>query len=110
MNEKAAEVLVSAALAGVSQTTGVFVSGRARCALGVLGEAAGLNLEFVSDYPSEIFDLYELRARRACPACSACSDVPPFPHEAALIVHLNDGHGWDFLTIARKVDVTDGDA
>jgi hypothetical protein len=99
MNEKAVEVLVDAALRGVPQARGSFVSGEARCALGVLGEAMGLSMVSETFYPCALSAHYEMRFHRMrCPVCHKEQFA-----EDRLVAHLNDAHEWDFLTIARKL-------
>lgn len=92
MNAEAAEKLVQAALTGVRQITeGYADDDGGRCAAGVLG------------YRAEKFDEaldaeYALGGPCLCPACGS-----ELSCERALIIHLNDTHEWDFLTIARKL-------
>jgi hypothetical protein len=94
MNDKGREALVKAALDGVEQTFGAFMQDEKRCAVGVLMEAAG-NPQFLSAV-NVSFDLRD--GPQACPACDESGWS-----EMNLIMHLNDAHRFDFLTIARKL-------
>ena len=102
MNDRAREALVAAGLKGVRQIKGALYDPRGgRCAMGVIQEAGA-------------WDVSLRRPLDGCPECGAKHQTyhasMPIRTEEDLIIHLNNDHGWDFLTIARKVDVTDGDA
>ena len=95
MNERAVEVLVKAAMDGVRQIRGEMTDpDGGRCALGALG--------FTNTSSFAIALMYGMSfAPMMCPECSVA-----FSDEIGLIAHLNDFHGWDFLTIARKLGPT----
>jgi len=101
MNERAREVLVKAALDGVPQWfRGVPTTAgdRAKCAVIALSDAIPVN--------ADIYTAYDLsRTPQRCSVCDwSATD------EALLLIHLNDTHRFDFLTIARKVGGVSGDA
>jgi hypothetical protein len=104
MNERGLDALVQAALAGQKQIFGSMNDRRGGlCALGVLAQAAGVLDEPIGHRFSVIAAAYDLHGARKCPL-SECSRRDPWRmSEAELIVHLNDHHRWDFLTIARKL-------
>ena len=96
MNERGRQVLIDAAMTGVRQIkyrltdeTGGF------CALGILYYA----LKWAAD-PTEDFDLGGKVS--ACSCGAQC-----LRNEADLMVHYNNDHGFDFLTIANKMPVTE---
>ena len=92
MNDRAREALVQAALTGVKQIKHRLDDGKTgRCAMGVLYEAAGFNLDTLC---------YEdtLKARRKLSLKT--SDILE-------IMDANDNKGWDFLQIARKIGTND---
>lgn len=94
MNEKAVEVLVRAGLEGHPQIHGAYYrEGTGRCAIGELAHAAGILHNLVI-----LPEVYELRREQIqCPLCGDMDD------EFGLIVHLNDDHRLDFISIARKL-------
>ncbi len=87
MNDHAREVLIAAALNGVTQCKWVLRGwGDARCAMGVLNEAAWGDVHYPQEHPYE--------------KMKAVYDISP--DELVEIVKRNNVDGWDFLTIARK--------
>jgi hypothetical protein len=96
MNQRSADALMRAALDGVRQIVGNYTDGRGGyCAMGVIQRNAG----FVHDESLS-------RYARVCPECGPFKI--PFHTERDLIIHLNDHHHWDFLTIARKLGPSSG--
>lgn len=97
MNERGVEVLTRAALAGVPQWFGdvpesMDIPG-ALCAVLVLDVehmAAGDACGFFADH-------FGLALDAVCPMCDFEGS------EQMVIIHMNDGHHADFLTIARKL-------
>lgn len=104
MNEKGHGALVKAGLDGVPQAFGKIMDGEKRCAFGVLGDSLGVPLTTntsISDREMDpVFDEYDISAGspRQCPECGE-----ELTSECSLIIHLNDTHKFDFLTIARKL-------
>lgn len=105
MEERAREALVAAALAGRPQITGLFHSPKGDCAIGILHDLveghkreACASLDVPLDELSLTMGLGQYN--RTC-LVEGCNHF--FSYETALIAHLNDSHGWDFLTIARKM-------
>ena len=122
MDERAASALIAAAMRGDRQVKGGLIDSLGgRCAIGVI-EAAGA----LSGLKESV---------KACPFCGATKtwttgvaqemgSPKPEPEflplgerapfiarfrirsEAMLVVHLNNDHEWDFLTIARKLGPT----
>lgn len=100
MNERGAELLIEAGLAGRRQAFGM--SRRldpdgvlAVCALQLLAESLGL-AHYITSVVAREFELRD--GPVFCPACGievSCDQV--------LLIHMNDGHGLDFLTIGRKM-------
>ena len=93
MNDLGKDRLVEAALNGVPQITGRYATEAGFCALGVLGireEEMGVG-QFCAKYGLSM-------ARINCLTCNRS-----FLHEFDLVIHMNDDHGMDFLTIARKL-------
>ena len=105
MNERAREVLVKAALDGVKQVRGSYVTGTAMCALGVLAHALCGNADVVQVGEQEFSEATGISFAISAQECPACGKVRS--SEFALIYHLNDEHELDFLTIARKVGTED---
>ena len=104
MNELGREALVKAAMDGVPQAFGSYAFGKARCGLGVLGDAIGVTLmsPHVLRGFRRVLDAFDLQCRFVtCPECGERR-----PGEADLIAHLNDDHKFDFLAIANKVPAT----
>lgn len=106
MNDAGVEVLVQAALKGTKQIQGQWFFEGAYCAQGLLLEAANpgvftLNRGMSKD-PATSFDLR--REYERCPVDGCPSDLSR--NEWGLLSHLNDWHGWGFLTIARKLGET----
>ena len=97
MNGKAADVLRQAQMDGVPQIKGHYGSSLTTgvCGLGALG--------FRDDTsPLETRRLireYGLEPAGDCPQCNRRF----FHNQADLIAHLNDDHGFDFITIANKL-------
>lgn len=102
MNEQAAAALVDAAMRAVPQIKGALFLGDGRCAGGVLIEAAGLRrpAEMPIDWDALCaWTGMDAVSRHACPHdCGMDTQI-----EWLLMVHLNNVHGDDFLTIARKL-------
>lgn len=98
MKDIAREILIQAGLTGVKQIFGNFHDGSSGyCALGVLGYDNG-------DYLNHALldQKYGLIAPAFCPECGILAGM-----EFELIAHLNDSHEFDFLTIARKMPVSE---
>lgn len=92
MNEKGVEVLVNAALKGLPQdfSGGLGQKGKALCAVRRLASEAGT---------ASVLSLYGLRREVSCPmGCKGWRRG-----ELGMVVHLNDFHKADYLTIARKL-------
>ena len=100
MNDVARDILVEAALKGVKQARGCFRDGNGSfCAMGVLYQKlADMDL---GTWDEEGFDTWR------ADAVERTFGVTPL--EQAAIVRANDVLNWDFLTIARKIGVNDGD-
>lgn len=96
MNDLGREKLVEAALKGVRQITGALTDNKGGfCAMGVLGFSSDMTLTTFYN----AVRAYDLSTTiRSCDLCGL-----NVLGELKLIPHLNDGHGLDFLTIARKV-------
>lgn len=100
MNERGFDALVAAALSGQRQIRGKLSDTTGLCALGVLYDTlyprnmrGGLEAN-----EDDVVSSFELsREASKCPDCEAILT------EASMLVHLNDVHEWDFLTIARKL-------
>ena len=98
MDQRAIDALVEAGLNNRRQVFGKYYWDEGACALGVILDAekevdhAALRVgrsRWVSCFaPEEV----------SCPQCGGCYT------EGGLILHCNDGHRWDFLTIARKLE------
>jgi hypothetical protein len=101
MNERAVEVLVKAALGGVPQARGKYVSGRKVCALGALG-FRGPGQQPNQDVLALAREFGLRTDRVACPLCDE-AEFRVHGDEASIVMHMNDDHGADFLTIARKL-------
>lgn len=100
MNTKARKALVAAALSGRPQIRGAFHRrglGLGDCAVGILHELDPLHDELwcCVSIPSVIG---LSTATTTCPV----EGCPYQDGETELVIHLNDTHLWDFLTIARK--------
>jgi hypothetical protein len=97
MNERGVEELMAAGLAGRRQITGRLHDPDTDgvCALGALGVRPEMTYEQVG----KIEDLCGVSrtAKRSCPECGLIST------EEQIIVHLNDVHRQDFISIARKL-------
>ena len=101
MDQRAIDALVAAGLNNRLQVFGaLYYWDEGTCALGVILEAVakeeGLPKErpwsgrcpWVSHSAPEV----------SCPQCGECYT------EERLILHCNDAHRWDFLTMARKLE------
>ena len=103
MNQRGVDVLMKAALAGRPQAYGkIRAESGARCALGYLAEP--LNLVFDDSWWAALHVAYGLTYVVQCPQCNK----GPMP-EVFAIMHLNDTHRWDLLTIARKLGPSEGE-
>jgi hypothetical protein len=97
MNERAREALVAAALSGRSQ-----IKRRMHDEFGGAC-AAGVLFENVTGERHQAFTQYkEFR--------KVLEELDISERELTRIWHANDIHGWDFLTIARKIGNDDADA
>ena len=101
MNDRAREVLIDAALKGQKQIKGQLHDGKGGvCAMGALHLTLhdGDHLAAHACY------------RKGSPDCwfSAVWQAFDLAGEVAEIEIANDLHGWDFLTIARKIGVESG--
>lgn len=108
MNERGVEVLVAAAMRGQKQARGGFYDEQGgMCAGAVLAEALGLTVKYrtgwVKPALEAVEEIYDLHGRFQCPLCKE-SRVG-----VKIIVHLNDHHQADFLTIARKLGPSNPD-
>lgn len=95
MNDLARETLIQAGLTNVPQAFGYFRDGKAKCALGVLGFGEFMfNPQF-----RDLCERYDLDVEQEikCLECSVSCN------EFSLLMHYNDSHHFDFLTIARKM-------
>lgn len=96
MNEKAIAALVDAAMRGVRQIRYRLNDNQGGfCAVGVISAA---NAQWSGMYDKRF---------HGCPFCGILNDAyykMPIHSEAVLIIHLNNDHEWDFLTIARKME------
>lgn len=97
MNEQAAAALVSAALRGVRQIMGALFDGAGgMCAGAVLMTAAAKTQK----WDAEVDRVWAGMDKPAsCPHDCGFSAL----YEWTVMVHMNDVHGDDFLTIARKL-------
>jgi hypothetical protein len=96
MNDRAREALVAAALSGIPQTRGEYYNHHGgRCAMGVL-------LDVVDYWNGPL--MAQMDARECLYKNFA---IGAREHEQIRVA--NDSKGWDFLTIARKIGVTDGE-
>jgi hypothetical protein len=97
VNELGREKLVAAALKGVKQIKGDYYRDGGFCAMGVLG------VDNPNDARDEfaVCDEYGIDYRAVGRVCEVCQER--VGTELCLIIHLNDYHDMDFLTIARKV-------
>lgn len=102
MNEQGAEVLVQAALQGRSHGRRAYrdPDTGARCAMGFLAEAAGVGVSR-KHLERPLNELYDLRRDLDMSCPDGCG--LGFSDEECLIIHLNDEHEWDLLSIARKL-------
>lgn len=91
MNDLAREKLIQAQLRGVKQIYGNYFDERGGfCAMGILEQDTS-SYDTCSQYGLRLTPVF-------CPECGEKCDV-----ETTLIIHLNDVHKFDFLTIARKM-------
>jgi len=101
LTDEARDALVDAALRGVEQCFGKARDAEARCAMGAITEALNGIPGWTDRLRYRIFlpdDVIE------CPADGLYGPCwRRFPRSAPILVHLNDFHHWDFLTIARKL-------
>lgn len=89
MDQRAIDALVEAGLRNRLQVFGKYYWYTGACAMGVILDAEGVERSrWVSHSAPEV----------SCPQCGGCYT------EAVLILHCNDAHRWDFLTIARKLE------
>ena len=105
MNQRAVDALVGAAMRGVPQIKDKFGDDAGgRCVMGVLLDSAGM-LEQTGRLRAEctIYDIMGMFGLSydavECPECG----VECHAGEDDLLMHLNDTHEWDFLSIARKL-------
>lgn len=94
-----ADMLREAALKGVPQIKGTYQDGFGYCAMGII--------RFHLATLAQIAAYDELRTMgvvHSCPAPNRFCRYMTYATEEAIIVHLNDQHGWDFLTIANKLE------
>ena len=99
MDQRAIDALVAAGLNNRLQAFGVRKQGEGACAMWVIQAAEDKEAE-------EAGSQWTLEPRWV-----SCSGLQVFcPHcgtyytEEQLIIHCNDAHRWDFLTIARKLE------
>ena len=98
MNERAREVLVQAGLRGITQIRGQRHDYRGgACALGVL------HLPLHDWNADEAMKCYADGVSVPCWADRVAAEYDLSQELEDAIVRANDDHGWDFLTIARKV-------
>lgn len=99
MNQHAVDVLVQAVLDGRPQEFGQFYNPatNGRCALGYLAEQMP-SWKNEATLWETVSTEYGLNRAIRCPHCN----TGPIP-EVCLIMHLNDVHRWDLLSIARKL-------
>lgn len=101
MNDVARNKLVQAQLDGVNQIRYHYSKSDGKCAMGVLGFRVNDNVvqrsQLFKEYGFNFDDVGYMKL--SCPG--ECGKR--FTLEADLVVHLNDDHEWDFLTIARKM-------
>jgi hypothetical protein len=95
--DQAVSALVTAAMNGTRQIKGMHHDDAGgRCALGVMPDEVAWGLGLVILRP------------RACPACGARTQSlhlgQPIANVDDLVMHLNNDHAWDFLSIARKME------
>jgi len=102
LTDEAREALVQAALRGTEQCFGHVRDGDARCAMGAITEA----LNGIPGWSDRVRPRVFVRGPMVtCPA-TAHDGAPcgrQFLRSPSLLVHLNDSHRWDFLTIATKL-------
>jgi len=101
MNERGVEALVAAAMRGQPQGHGAYITAEGLCAFGVLAQALGWSTTAEIDRSFVLLArAYEIDMQqpRICPECGKETSS-----EGILIVHLNDSHQFDWLTIARKL-------
>jgi hypothetical protein len=107
MNQRGRDALVAAALAGQRQIVGTMSDGHGGlCAMGVLAAAARVLDAKTGHRFAVVATLYDLNDALIyeCAEAACRRWGPPVKmSEADLVVHLNDHHRWDFLTIARKL-------
>ena len=97
MDQRAIDALVEAGLNNRLQIFGALRRGAGACAMGVIlgAEAEKRELLWLTVEPRW--------ASWSDPQVS-CPHCEQYGTEAWLIVHCNDVHQWDFLTIARKLE------
>ena len=103
MNKLAKDILMAAAMRGQKQTYEMYEDEEGLCALGVLGfrfnqsDAAREGLKKRFALRSNVEDV-------ACPECGRSGEErAAAAQQISLLVHLNDDHRFDFLTIANKM-------
>ena len=100
MNEQAREALLTAAMNGTPQIKGNLRDLKGGfCAMGVLCDTFGLDNLAVDAGLNQMVD--------GCPECGATTQTwhagNLIATETSLVIHFNNDHGFDFLTIARKM-------
>jgi hypothetical protein len=106
MNDRAREALVAAALSGHPQDTGQWHSPKGECALGVLH----IEMHGSREKALRCNQLVPLNPGKSGGQHSHLKDAFDLSRaEASQIVKANDVLRWDFLTISRKIGVTDGE-
>lgn len=111
LNDLGRQILVDAALKGRHQIYSKLHSGTGSCALGQFHLAKHDYDEMKAIMCQSlqcVFNAYEevgLVGKEQCCVCTICenNENPLLFNEKDLILHLNDVHQLDFLTIARKV-------
>ena len=95
MDQRAIDALVAAGLNNRPQVFGTLHRGEGACALGVI---------LAAEVREERWWTVEPRWASWSDPQVSCPHCEQYGTEAWLIVHCNDVHQWDFLTIARKLE------
>ena len=99
MDQRAIDALVEAGLNNRRQVFGLLYRDKGACAMGVIREAAIKKGSLEEGSPMRQCRWVSHAAPEvSCPYCGRCYT------EIGLILHCNDDHRWDFLTIARKLE------
>lgn len=99
MNGKAADMLRKAQMDGVPQIKGHYGSSLTTgvCGLGALGFREEISVRQTRALMKK-YSLDGHAGHAVCPECG-CG----FSNQASVIAHMNDNHGFDFITIANKL-------